>query len=76
MRRKRNESHERSSPYVGRGAGRMTVVEIIKRLKNFSPDAEVKVVYQGDNPFLTANPIGEIYEIKGHNEDSGVYLEI
>ena len=54
----------------------MTVVEIIKRLKNFSPDAEVKVVYQGDNPFLTANPIGEIYEIKGHNEGSGVYLEI
>lgn len=54
----------------------MTVVELIERLKNFSPDAEVKVVYQGDNPFLTANPIGEIYEIKGHNEGSGVYLEI
>lgn len=54
----------------------MTVAEIIERLKNFSPDAEVKAVYQGDNPFLTANPIGVIYEIKGHNEGSGVYLEI
>lgn len=54
----------------------MTVVELIERLKNFSPDAEVKVVCQGDIPFLTANSIGEVYEIKGHNEDSGVYLEI
>lgn len=54
----------------------MIVAEIIERLKNFSPDAEVKTVCQGDNPFLTANPIGEVYEIKGHNEGSGVYLEM
>lgn len=58
----------------------MTVAEIIERfierLKNFSPDAEVKSVCQGNNLFLTANSIGEVYEIKGHNEGSGVYLEI
>lgn len=55
----------------------MTVSEMIEKLQMFSPDAEVKAVFQGDNPFnREANPVDEIYEIKGHRLWSGVYFEM
>lgn len=55
----------------------MTVSEMIEKLQSFSPDAEVKAIFQGDNPFQReANPVDEIYEIKGHRLWSGVYFEM
>ena len=55
----------------------MTVKELIEKLQQFSPEAEVKAVFQGDNPFNgELSCISEIYEIKGHQQRSGVYLEM
>ncbi len=55
----------------------MTVSEMIEKLQMFSPDAEVKAVFQGDNPFnRESSPVDEIYEIKGNRLYSGVYFEM
>ena len=55
----------------------MTVKELIEKLQQFSPEAEVKAVFQGDNPFnRESSPVDEIYEIKGHQQWSGVYFEM
>lgn len=55
----------------------MTVSELIERLQKFTPDAQVKAVFQNDNPFyVSANPVDEVYEIKGHRQCEGVYFEI
>lgn len=55
----------------------MTVTELIEKLQSFSPDAEVKAIFQGDSPFeLVTYPVIVIYELKGHRQCDGVYIEM
>lgn len=53
----------------------MKVSELMERLNQFSPDAEVYTILPNDNPIGDGCEIGNIYAVVEHDEAAGVYIE-
>lgn len=54
----------------------MTVSELIEALEELTPESEVYLLKDGDNATLgEGGKLIEVYEIIGHTECSGVYIE-
>ena len=55
----------------------MKVSELMAKLSQFAPDEEIKVYVSDDNPLYDdGHVISNVYQIQGHDNVSGVQLEI